>query len=46
VARAILESGRQAIVIEGGLGAWRKQGLPVERVPVDDILQLPSFRAT
>ena len=32
-----------AMVIEGGLSAWRKRGLPVERVPDEDVVQLPTF---
>ena len=43
MARAILDSGRKASVITGGLAAWRKLGYPVERVPDEDILQLPTF---
>ena len=31
------------MVIEGGLAAWRKQGFPVERVPDEDVVQLPTF---
>ncbi|MFN7923762.1 MAG: hypothetical protein U0Q16_26915 [Bryobacteraceae bacterium] len=43
MARTILESGREAVVIEGGLAAWRKQGLPVEPVPAGDVVHLPRF---
>jgi len=43
VARALRDSGREAVVIEGGLPAWRKRGLPVEHVPEGDLVQLPSF---
>ena len=39
----MLDKGREAIVIEGGLRAWQKRGLPVERVPADDVIQLPTF---
>jgi hypothetical protein len=30
-------------VIQGGLQAWKKGGHPVEVVPADDLVQLPSF---
>jgi rhodanese-related sulfurtransferase len=43
VARALLDLGREAIVITGGLRAWQKNGLPMERVPASDIVQLPRF---
>jgi 3-mercaptopyruvate sulfurtransferase SseA len=43
VARALRDSGREAVVIEGGLAAWRKSGLPVEHVPAEDVVQLPTF---
>lgn len=43
MARAMLDQGREAIVVEGGLRAWRKHGLPVEPVPPDDIVHLPTF---
>ena len=43
MARAIRESGREAVVIEGGFSAWRKKGLPVEVVPASDIVHLPRF---
>jgi 3-mercaptopyruvate sulfurtransferase SseA len=43
VARALRDHGREAAVIEGGLQAWVKAGHPVETVPSDDLVQLPSF---
>jgi len=33
----------KVFVIEGGLRAWRKAGNPLESVPHDDIIKLPSF---
>jgi len=30
-------------VIKGGLGAWRKAGLPVEPVPASEMAQMPVF---
>lgn len=43
VARLLKEKGFDAYVIEGGLKAWRKAGLPVEQVPEEDLELLPSF---
>jgi len=43
VARMLKEKGFDAYVIEGGLKAWRKAGLPVEQVPQEDLELLPSF---
>jgi rhodanese-related sulfurtransferase len=37
------EQGFNAFVIIGGLAAWRKAGGPVEPVPLDDIVLLPTF---
>jgi len=37
------ERGFQAFVIVGGLAAWRKAGFPVESVPQDDLIKLPTF---
>jgi rhodanese-related sulfurtransferase len=44
VAQALTEQGFEAYVIAGGLKAWQKAGLPVEPVPLDDVVDLPSFR--
>jgi len=43
VARHLREKGVRGAVITGGLRAWRKAGLPVEPVPLDEISQLPVF---
>jgi len=43
VANALLEQGMKCAVIQGGLRAWRKAGLPVEPVPSDEIVPLPGF---
>ena len=37
------ERGFSAFVIVGGLLAWRKAGYPVETVPADDVVHLPTF---
>ena len=37
------EQGVDARVIRGGLAAWKKAGLPMEDVPDEDKVQLPSF---
>jgi membrane protein DedA with SNARE-associated domain/rhodanese-related sulfurtransferase len=43
VARELEKKGVQVAVIQGGLRAWRKQGLPVEPVPEAEIAVLPVF---
>lgn len=43
VARVLLEKGVNVWVIEGGLGAWKKAGLPVEPVPPEEMAALPVF---
>ncbi|MDX1980939.1 MAG: hypothetical protein SFV51_11765 [Bryobacteraceae bacterium] len=43
VARLLKENGLDANVIRGGLSAWRKAGQPVEAVPEQDLLHLPTF---
>jgi rhodanese-related sulfurtransferase len=43
VARELEKKGIQVAVIQGGLRAWRKQGLPVEPVPEAEISVLPVF---
>jgi 3-mercaptopyruvate sulfurtransferase SseA len=35
--------GFDARIIRGGLAAWKKAGMPLEKVPEDDVVQLPSF---
>jgi len=43
VAHLLRENGFNAYVIVGGLAAWRKAGLPMELVPEQDLVQLPTF---
>jgi membrane protein DedA with SNARE-associated domain/rhodanese-related sulfurtransferase len=43
VAYLLRQQGVQSYVIEGGLRAWKKAGLPLEPVPQDEIIALPSF---
>jgi rhodanese-related sulfurtransferase len=43
VAHLLREQGFDAYVIVGGLNAWRKAGLPLETVPNDDLVLLPTF---
>jgi membrane protein DedA with SNARE-associated domain/rhodanese-related sulfurtransferase len=44
VARELAEQGFKVAVIAGGLRAWRKAGFPLEPVPADEVLQLPTFQ--
>ncbi|MBL8240097.1 MAG: hypothetical protein JNM66_21935 [Bryobacterales bacterium] len=43
MAHILREKGFDARIIRGGLGAWKKAGLPLESVPGDDMVQLPTF---
>jgi membrane protein DedA with SNARE-associated domain/rhodanese-related sulfurtransferase len=43
VARTLLEKGLRCAVIQGGLRAWTKAGLPIERVPSEELALLPGF---
>jgi len=43
VARVLKQQGYKVSVIAGGLRAWKKAGLPVEAVPREEIVQLPTF---
>jgi rhodanese-related sulfurtransferase len=43
VALQLRDKGFNAFVIEGGFAAWRKAGQPVEPVPKDDLVKLPTF---
>jgi rhodanese-related sulfurtransferase len=43
VALQLRERGFNAFVIEGGLAAWRKAGEPLEPVPLNDLVKLPTF---
>ena len=37
------EKGFNASILVGGLAAWRKAGQPVEPVPREDLVKLPTF---
>jgi rhodanese-related sulfurtransferase len=37
------EQGFNAFVIVGGLAAWKKAGEPLESVPGNDLVKLPTF---
>jgi membrane protein DedA with SNARE-associated domain len=41
--KMMLGKGVRVAVIEGGLGAWVKAGLPVEEVPPEEVARLPVF---
>jgi rhodanese-related sulfurtransferase len=43
VANLLRQRGVECSVLVGGLRAWRKAGLPVEPVPPEEIVALPSF---
>jgi len=43
VAHLLREKGFNAFVIVGGLAAWRRAGQPLEPVPDDDLVHLPTF---
>jgi rhodanese-related sulfurtransferase len=43
VAHLLREEGFNAYVIVGGLAAWKKSGLPLESVPDNDLVKLPTF---
>jgi rhodanese-related sulfurtransferase len=43
VAHILREKGFKTFVIVGGLTAWRKAGEPLESVPKDDLVKLPTF---
>jgi membrane protein DedA with SNARE-associated domain/rhodanese-related sulfurtransferase len=43
VARELQARGVRVAVLKGGLRAWRKDGLPVEPVPAEELAQLPLF---
>jgi hypothetical protein len=45
VAHLLISSGTKTAVIQGGLRAWRKAGLPIERVPADEMESLPVFES-
>ena len=43
VANLLRQQGLQCSVLAGGLRAWKKAGLPLEPVPPEEIVALPSF---
>lgn len=43
VARILHQHGFRSSVIKGGLRAWRRGGYPLETVPADDVILLPTF---
>jgi rhodanese-related sulfurtransferase len=43
VARVLAQNGYSVAVIAGGLRAWKKAGLPLEVVPENEMMQLPTF---
>jgi membrane protein DedA with SNARE-associated domain/rhodanese-related sulfurtransferase len=43
VGHELRERGFSTFVIVGGLAAWRKAGEPLESVPQDDLVKLPTF---
>jgi len=43
VAKELIDKGLQVAVIQGGLRAWKKAGLPVESVPLEEMAELPVF---
>ncbi|HET7206584.1 MAG TPA: hypothetical protein VFI95_08395 [Terriglobales bacterium] len=43
MAHLLREKGFNAFIIVGGLAAWRKAGEPLEVVPHDDLVHLPTF---
>jgi rhodanese-related sulfurtransferase len=45
VAQRLLERGVRTAVIKGGLRAWKKAGLPLEPIPVEEMAELPLFRS-
>jgi|KBSMisStandDraft_5_1062788.scaffolds.fasta_scaffold124672_2 membrane protein DedA with SNARE-associated domain/rhodanese-related sulfurtransferase len=43
VGHFLLEKGVRVAVIQGGLRAWKKAGLPLEPVPLEEMADLPLF---
>lgn len=43
VAKELIGRGFHVAVISGGLRAWRRAGLPLEPVPVEEVSPLPAF---
>jgi hypothetical protein len=40
-----LRNGLPGAVIQGGLEAWKKAGLPLEPIPLDEIAVMPLFNS-
>jgi membrane protein DedA with SNARE-associated domain/rhodanese-related sulfurtransferase len=45
VAQILMDRGLTCSVIKGGLRAWKKVGLPLEPVPVEEMMIMPAFDA-
>ena len=45
VAQHLLGKGVRTAVIKGGLRAWKKAGLPMEPVPLEEMTELPLFHS-
>lgn len=43
VARILQQHGFRSSVIKGGLRAWKRAGFPLETVPPEDVVLLPTF---
>ncbi len=43
VARILQQHGFRSSVMKGGLRAWKRGGFPLETVPSDDVVLLPTF---
>jgi rhodanese-related sulfurtransferase len=43
VARRLADKGIRSTVIRGGLEGWKKAALPLEPVPITDVVMLPKF---
>lgn len=43
VARILQQHGFRSSVIKGGLRAWKRNGFPLETVPPEDVIFLPTF---
>ncbi|HZS53547.1 MAG TPA: rhodanese-like domain-containing protein [Bryobacteraceae bacterium] len=43
VARILQQHGFRSSVIKGGLRAWKKGGFPLETVPAEDVVLMPTF---
>ena len=45
VAKELIDQGVRVAVIQGGLRAWKKAGLPMEPVPPEEMTELPVFES-